>query len=163
MIIEVAVGVFIGGMALRYEKEILKAAASIGVSLIILGILGVALAAGIAAIYWLMSNEVVLEKVVSILFLLSAFIIVRVAAAAVSRRSVLTTDEIAVLIAIAVFLVPATAFFVWFFIKFSMEAKQPLILLGVLPLVGLWVVLWQKLSKLRSSRKDPLKIENAEG
>jgi membrane-associated protease RseP (regulator of RpoE activity) len=145
MILDVALGLVLGVLFLRYWPAILA-----------LGLFAVAgtvvLAIAALFLYWDASNEQVFQKTITLLFLAAAYVVGLLLAKVIAQRSVLTVQEIGVLLAIAVFLVPTTSFFIWFITKWATEAGEPELPLFLLPLVGLWVWLWLKLSRLRRSR-----------
>jgi hypothetical protein len=145
MIIEVAFGVVLGVLILRYWREIIALGLFATIGAVVLAISAV-------GVYWIASNEQILQKVLTLLFLVTAFLVGFLLAKVIAQRSVLTVQEIGVLLAIAGILVPTTGFFIWFITKWATQAGEPELLLFLLPLVGLWCWLWLKLSRLRRSR-----------
>jgi hypothetical protein len=150
MITEVALGVVLGVLILLYWREFLALGlfATIGAAVIAILAIGV---------FWLASNEQALQKVLTLLILAAAFLIGLLIAVLIAKRSVLTVEEIGVLLSIAVILVPTTSFFIWFITKWATEAGEPGLFLYLLPLVGLWYWLWLKLTRLRRSRNEKVK------
>lgn len=145
MIIEVALGVVLGVLILRYWREFLALGLSATIGAAALAIISI-------AVFWIASNEQVLQKFLALLFLFTAVLVGFLIATIIAKHSVLTVEEIGVLLAIAVILVPATSFFIWFITKWAIEAGESALFLFLLPLVGLWYWLWLKLSRLRISR-----------
>jgi hypothetical protein len=150
MITEVALGVVLGVLILLYWREFLALGlfATIGAAVIAILAIGV---------FWLASNEQALQKVLTLLILAAAFLIGLLIAVLIAKRSVLTVEEIGVLLSIAVILVPTTSFFIWFITKWATEAGELGLFLYLLPLVGLWYWLWLKLTRLRRSRNEKVK------
>jgi hypothetical protein len=150
MIAEVALGVVLGVLILLYWREFLALGlfATIGAAVIAILAIGV---------FWLASNEQALQKVLTLLILAAAFLIGLLIAVLIAKRSVLTVEEIGVLLSIAVILVPTTSFFIWFITKWATEAGELGLFLYLLPLVGLWYWLWLKLTRLRRSRNEKVK------
>lgn len=155
MILDVALGLVLGVLFLRYWPTILA-----------LGLFAVAgtvvLAIAALLVYWVASNEQVLQKAITLIFLAAAYVVGLLLAKVIAQRSVLTVQEIGVLLAITVFLVPTTSFFIWFITKWATEAGELGLLLFLLPLVGLWAWLWLKLSRLRRSRNAVLQRDGVE-
>lgn len=145
MIIEVALGVVLGVLILRYWREFLALGLFATIGIAVLAILAI-------GVFWIASNEQALQKVLTLLFLAAAFLVGLLIAKVIAKRSVLTVEEIGVLLTIAVFLLPMTSFFIWFITKWATEAGEPALFLFLLPLTGLWYWLWLKLSRLRRSR-----------
>lgn len=146
MIIEVALGVVLGVLILRYWTEIL----ALGV---FAAVVAAALIIGGGAIYWIVTNEPIFQKLLTISFLVAAFSMGAFIARLISQRTVLTPSEAGVFLTITLFLVNASLFFPWFIAKWSADADEPLLFFYLLPLVGLWIWIWLKFSGLVRERK----------
>jgi uncharacterized membrane protein len=155
MIIDIALGIVLAVVILRYWPVIvgLGIAATIGVVL---------LAIGGAVIYFVFTNEVVLQKVTTLAILLAVFLMGSWVSHLIAQRTVLKMEEIGVLLTITIFLIAMTIFFFPFIFKWATDAHEPQLFLFLIPLVGLWMWLWFKLSRLLRTRNAELVNANKE-
>lgn len=147
MIIEVALGVVLGVLILRYWQAVI----TLG---ILAAVLGVVLAVGGAVFYWVTTNEEVFRKLMALLLVLSGLLIGSFLSHIIAKRTVLRPSEVGVLLAIVLFVGNATVFFIPFIANWSANAQDPMLFLYLLPLGGLWVWVWKKTSNLIRKRRN---------
>ena len=146
MIIDIALGIVLAVLILRYWPALLAMGTFATVSAVILAIGGV-------VVYILATNEALLQKVSTIAVLVVTYVVGGFVARLIAKRTVLSASEVGVLITIAIFLGNATVFFFWFISKWATQANDPLLYLYLFPLLALWALVWLRLSALVKSRR----------
>jgi hypothetical protein len=149
MIIEVALGVVLGYVLIKFWQPILAFGiwSAIGISLI---------AVGGVAFYWVSSNQKVMDEILALSVVGAFFFAGMTLSKFLSKYSVLTAGDIGGILAAFIFLAPTTIFFAWFLSEWATAADEPTILLFMLPLIGLWAWAWRRISKLLNERRSKL-------
>ena len=146
MVLDIALGIVLAVVILRYWPAILAMGIFATVGAIVLAIAGV-------AVYVVTTNEVLLQKVSAVAALLVAYVVGTFVARLIAKRTVLTASEVGVLLTIAAFLGSATVFFFWFINTWATQANDPSLYLYLVPILALWAGVWLKLSSLLQSRR----------
>ncbi|MBI3231387.1 MAG: hypothetical protein HYZ45_14845 [Burkholderiales bacterium] len=146
MIIDIALGIVLAVFILRYWPAIVALGIIAVIGFVLLAFVGV-------GIYFIASNEAVLQKVLTVLTLVAVFLVGSFVSQLIAQRTVLKSEEVGVLLTIAIFLTVTTLFFAWFIAKWALDAGEVQLFLFLTPLLGLWAWLWIKLSRLLKSRR----------
>lgn len=146
MIVDIAIGIVLAVIILRYWPVIVAMGAIAATGFVI-----VAIAAAIG--YAIATNEALLQKASTLAVLLAAFGIGSFVSCLIAKRTVLTASEVGVLMTTAFFLINATGFFYWFIANWARQANDPILFFYLLPLLALWAWLLQRLTSLQKSRK----------
>lgn len=168
MIIEVALGVVLGVLILRSLPEILEFCVALGWLALILGTVLVALLVFGVAMYWLATNEdlartlhelsaplhVLDAPLTFIGMILPQLVMWSAIGFVVEQRTHLKGKEAYILGFILYFLVLITAVSVDFLLTRYGESNDSQQFLYLVPLLGLWVLLWIKVSRLVQARKN---------
>lgn len=155
MILEIALGIVLGVVILRYWQPIVALGLFAAVGAILFIIAGI-------VIYWIATNEPLLEKILTISIVFTVYLIGLLVSKLIAKRTVLKEGEIGVLLTITVFLIIATSFFFPFITKWATDANKPELFLFLLPLLGIWTWTWLKLSSLLKTRHAELSGVNTE-
>ena len=146
MILDIALGIVLAVVMLRYWPAILAMGICTAIGAIVLAIAGV-------AIYVVTTNEVLLKKIAAVAALLVAYVASGFVARLIAKRTVLTGSEVGILLTIVVFMGSATVFFFWLINTWAMQADDPILYLYLVPILALWAGVWLKLSSLLQSRR----------
>ena len=144
LILEIAAGIVLAILILRNLEIIL----SLGVVLVIGAVL---LAIGVSAIFWAANNQRIMELVPLLAFFLIGYFLSKF----ISKHTGLKQGEAGVFLGMAFMLLLATAVFSAVVYEWSSDAANPLPYLFLLPIIGLWVWVWVKTSRLiRQHKKE---------
>ena len=146
MIIEIALGIVLAVLILRYWPAIVAA-----------GVLSVfafaVISVGGSVIYAISLHEALAKQITIVFILLCGFLVITFIAHLISKRTVLTSSEISVLLVIAFMLVSASSVFFTLLTTWTEHANDYTVYLYSLPIFGLWAWVWTKLLSMVRSRK----------
>ena len=149
LILEIAIGIVLGFFMLRHLDVIF----SLGVAIVMIALWLAAGGAVIYVIYWVATNEAVLNGVMPIVVMLAILSIGAVCAHLISKHTGLKHGEAGVFLAMAVMLLSATALFSSLAYQVESAETTRVLYLFLLPIVGLWVWLGVKTSRLIRKRR----------
>ena len=147
LIFQIAIGIVLGFFILRNFEAILGLGMMAVIGMMLLAIVG-------GAIYWVATNESVLNRVMPVAVVLVIFSIGAVCAHFISKHTGLKHSEAGVFLAMVFMLLSATAVFSSLIYKVASAETEPFEYLFLLPIIGLWAWLWIKTSRLIRERKN---------
>jgi hypothetical protein len=152
MVIDIALGIVLAVLILRYWPAIVAA-----------GVLSIFAFAAItivgSIIYAISLHEALVKQIAIVSIALCGFLVITFIAHLISKRTVLTSSEISVLLVITFMLVSASSVFFKLLTTWAEQANDITVYLYSLPIFGLWVWVWKRLLFMVRSRKDLAKNE----
>lgn len=146
MVIDIALGIVLAVLILRYWPAILAAGVLSVIAFAVIAIVG-------SIIYAISLHEALVKQIAIASIVLCGFLVVTFVAHLISKRTVLTTSEISVLLVMIFMLVSASSVFFKLLTTWAEQSGDYTVYLYSLPIFGLWVWVWKRLLSLVRSRK----------
>ena len=155
MIIDIALGIVLAVLILYYLPVI--------VSLGVVAIIGILfLAIGGAVFYFVYSNEEAIQLIITIAILSAVLWVGAWISELIAKHTALNKEDVRGFLIPIILLIVATIVFFPSVFKWAIDVHEPQLLLYLIPLVGLWMWLLFKLSRLLKTRNAELVDANKE-